>query len=105
VLRSALAPLAQEGLRAAWMLTDLTFETFRHFELQAAITRTQRSFCEPQRVDHPAQRIGHVGAAAMPLHLAPAAEAFLHEFAPHPHAVSIAGSDGGERAAVLIAAP
>jgi 3-oxoacyl-[acyl-carrier-protein] synthase-1 len=101
-IRSATAPLAQEGLRAGWLLTDLTFETFRHFELQAASTRTQRHFCEPQQVDSPAQRMGHLGAAAAPLHLAIAAEAFRRGFAPHPYALSIAGSDGGERAAVLL---
>ncbi|AUX42162.1 hypothetical protein SOCE26_035890 [Sorangium cellulosum] len=104
-LRTALAPLADRGLRAGWVLTDLTFETFRHFELQAAAARTQRFFCEPQQVESPAQRMGHLGAAAMPLHLAIASEAFLRGFAPHPVAVSLAGSDGGERAAVAVMAP
>ena len=104
-LRSAMAPLAGERLRAGWLLTDLTFETFRHFELQAATVRTQRHFCEPQQVDSPAQRMGHLGAAAMPLHLTLAVEAFRRGYAPHPHCVSIAGSDGGERAAMLVSAP
>ncbi|WP_437640115.1 beta-ketoacyl synthase N-terminal-like domain-containing protein [Sorangium sp. So ce854] len=104
-LRSALAPLSERGLRAGWMLTDLTFETFRHFELQAASMRTQHLFCEPQQVESPAQRIGHLGAAAMPLHLSIASEAFARGFAPHPCAVSLAGSDGGERAAVVVVAP
>ena len=87
------------------VLTDLTFETFRHFELQAAVTRTQRFFCAPQQVESPAQRLGYLGAAALPLHFALAAEAFAHGFAPHPLAVALAGSDGGERAAVLLSAP
>lgn len=104
-LRAALAPLAQDGLRAGWMLTDLTFEMFRHLELQAASVRTQRHFCEPQAVESPAQRLGHLGAAVMPLHLVLAAEAYRRGYAPHPFAVSIAGSDGGERGAVLVSAP
>ncbi|APR79234.1 3-oxoacyl-(acyl-carrier-protein) synthase [Minicystis rosea] len=104
-LRTVMAPLAQVGLRAGWMLTDLTFEVFRHFELQAASVRTQRWFCEPQQVDSPAQRLGHLGAAAMPLHLVFAAEGFRRGYAPHPYAISIAGSDSGERGAVLISAP
>ncbi|WP_437615244.1 beta-ketoacyl synthase N-terminal-like domain-containing protein [Sorangium sp. So ce834] len=104
-LRSALAPLSERGLRAGWMLTDLTFETFRHFELQAASVRTQHLFCDPQQVESPAQRIGYLGAAAIPLHLAIASEAFARGFAPHPCAVSLAGSDGGERAVVVVAAP
>ena len=86
------------------MLTDLSFETFRHLELQAAFTRTQRHFCEPQQVDSPAQRMGNLGAAAMPLHVALAVEAFRRGYAPHPFAVSLAGSDGGERAALLMSA-
>ena len=104
-LRTVLSPLAQGGLRAGWVLTDLTFEVFRHFELQAASVRTQRWFCEPQQVDSPAQRLGHLGAAAMPPHLVLAAEGFRRGYAPHPFAVSIAGSDTGERGAVLISAP
>jgi len=104
-LVTALAPLADEGAQAGWVLTDLTFETFRHFELQAAMTRTARRFCDPQQVESPAQRMGHLGAAAVPLHLTIAAEAYARGFAPHRHLVSIAGSDAGERAAVLLAAP
>jgi 3-oxoacyl-[acyl-carrier-protein] synthase-1 len=104
-LRSVLRPLADEGLRAGWILTDLTFEVFRHFELQAATLRTQRMLCEPQQVESPAQRMGHLGAAAMPLHVILAAEAFRRGFAPHPYAVSIAGSDGGDRAALLLSTP
>ncbi len=104
-LSTALAPLAAEGAQAGWVLTDLTFETFRHFELQAAMTRNARHFCEPQQVESPAQRMGHLGAAVAPLHLAIAAEAHTRSFAPHRHAVSIAGSDTGERAVILLAAP
>lgn len=104
-LRAALGPLAEAGMSVGWVLTDLTFETFRHFELQAAMTRMQRHFCEPQQVEAPAQRLGHLGAAAMPLHIALAAEAYPRGFAPHALAVSIAGSDGGERAALVIGAP
>ncbi|MGK4005434.1 beta-ketoacyl synthase N-terminal-like domain-containing protein [Sorangium sp. So ce1036] len=104
-LRAALGPLSERGLRAGWVLTDLTFESFRHFELQAASARTQRFFCEPQQVESPAQRMGHLGAAAMPLHLAIASEAFTRGFAPHSIAVSVAGSDGGERAALVVTAP
>jgi 3-oxoacyl-[acyl-carrier-protein] synthase I len=104
-LHALLGPLEGEGILAGWVLTDLTFETFRHFELQAAMTRAQRHFCEPQRVECPAQRLGFMGAAAIPLALALAAEAFPRGFAPHPIAVALAGSDGGERAALLLSAP
>jgi 3-oxoacyl-[acyl-carrier-protein] synthase-1 len=104
-LRALLGPLIQEGLRTGWMITDLTFEVFRHFELQAASVRTQRCYCGPQAVESPAQRLGYLGAAAMPLHLVLMAEGFRRGFAPHPIAVSIAGSDAGERGALLVTAP
>jgi 3-oxoacyl-[acyl-carrier-protein] synthase-1 len=93
------------GTRAGWVLTDVTFETFRHFELQAALTRTQRSLCEPHHVESPAQRLGYLGAAAVPLHLVLASEAFHRGFAPHRLCVSIAGSDNGERSVVLLSEP
>lgn len=105
VLRTLLGPLGAEGLRAGWILTDLTFEVFRHFEMQAASVRTQRFYCEPQAVESPAQRLGHLGAAAIPLHLVLAAEGFRRGYAPHSIAVSLAGSDAGERGAVLVSAP
>jgi 3-oxoacyl-[acyl-carrier-protein] synthase-1 len=104
-VRTALAPLAEAKLRAGWVLTDLTFETFRHLELSAMMTRSQRFFCEPQQVDSPAQRMGHLGSAIMPLHMVLACEGFRRGFAPHPYAVSLAGSDAGERAALLLSAP
>jgi 3-oxoacyl-[acyl-carrier-protein] synthase I len=104
-LAAVLAPLAAEGEQVGWVLTDLTFETFRHFELQAAMTRTAPHFCDPQQVESPAQRMGHLGAAVAPLHLAIAAEAHMRGFAPHRHAISIAGSDTGERAVILLSAP
>ena len=102
-MRSVLAPLEEQRQRVGWMLTDLGFETFRHFESQAAITRTQRYFGDPQQLDNPAQRIGYLGAAAMPLHMVLASKAFEHGYAPHHLMLSIAGSDGGERAAAVVA--
>lgn len=92
------------GGPVGWVLTDLTFETFRHLELSAVTTRTQKGFCEPQRFDHPAQRVGHLGAAAMPFGLLLAAEGFRRGYAPHPRAMILAGSDGGERGVIVVAA-
>lgn len=103
--RKAGEPLTELGLRAGWMLTDLSFETMRLFEFQAMTTRTQKMWCEPQYCDAPAQRLGYLGAAAMPLHLVLAAEAWRGGWGAHSIAMSFAGSDAGERAAMLISAP
>jgi 3-oxoacyl-[acyl-carrier-protein] synthase I len=102
-LRQALRSLTEAGLRCGWLLTDLAFETFRHFELQAALTRLQSSLCEPQHLDCPGQRMGYLGAAAIPLEIMLAAEAHTRGYAPHRYAVCVAGSDTGERGVVLVA--
>lgn len=104
IVRQAAEPLVDDGLRVGWMLTDLTFESMRLFELQAMTTRTQACWCEPQQLDAPGQRLGYLGAAAMPLHLVLASEAWRCGWAPHGIAFSLAGSDGGERAALLVTA-
>lgn len=105
LLRSVLGPLEHRGDHVGWMLTDLGLETFKHFEHQAAITRNQRSLSQLQYLDSPSQRMGDLGAAVMPLHLVLAGEAFTRGYAPHRRMLSLAGSDGGERGAVLVAAP
>jgi 3-oxoacyl-[acyl-carrier-protein] synthase I len=104
-VRRAGAPLTDGRRRAGWMLTDLGHETQRLFEIQAMSVRTRHFWCEPQLCDAPAQRLGYLGAATMPLHLALAAEGFRRGIAPHPWAMSMAGSDAGERAAMLLSAP
>jgi 3-oxoacyl-[acyl-carrier-protein] synthase-1 len=104
-VRTAAAPIAGNGRRIGWILTDLSFESQRLFELTSVMTRLQPLFCEPQYCDSPAHRLGHMGAAAMPLHLVLAAEAWRRGWAPHTTALSIAGTDTGERAAMLLAAP
>lgn len=104
-VRKAGAPLADAKLRAGWLLTDLTFETHRLFEHQSMLVRTQPLWTEPQQWDPPALRMGALGAAAMPFHVVLATEAWRRGWAPHSVAFSCAGSDGGERAALLMSKP
>ena len=74
-------------------------------ELFTAITRVHRRFCEPMSVDSPSQRIGRTGAASLPLFLALATEAYRRGYAPTPFGLLFAGSDGGERAALVVSSP
>lgn len=104
-LRGALDPLLAKGLAAGWVMTDLSFESYRLYEFQAATTRLSKALVEPYLVDSPAQRIGALGAAAAPLHLTLAAEAYRRAFAPHAHGISITGSEGGDRSVILFGAP
>jgi 3-oxoacyl-[acyl-carrier-protein] synthase-1 len=104
-VRKAGAPLAELKLRAGWLLTDLSFETYRLFEHQSMIVRTQSLWVEPQQWDPPALRMGALGAAAIPLEVTLAVEGWRRGWAPHSIAIACAGSDGGERAALLLMRP
>jgi 3-oxoacyl-[acyl-carrier-protein] synthase I len=101
----AAAGLEAEKLRAGWMLTDLTAEMHRQMEWQSAFVRAQRFLGPPQWVDSHAHKLGRMGAASLPLHIAIASTAWRHGFAPHPLALSMVGSDSGERVATLWSDP
>ena len=73
-------------------------------EWQSVLVRCADHLGPPYRIDFPAHRIGSLGAAALPLFLALAAEAFHRGYAPAPVALLSVGSDSGERGALLVAA-
>jgi len=103
-IRKVAEPLP-EGMTAGWAVTDLTFEMRRVHEWQAMLTRTREVWSDPYAVDSPAQRIGQLGAAAMPLGITLVAQGWRCRSAPAPIAVVYAGSEGGARGAVLLVAP
>jgi 3-oxoacyl-[acyl-carrier-protein] synthase-1 len=101
-VKKAGAPLVDEKLQAGWLLSDMSFEMRRLYEWQAMTIRTQKLWGPPHYFDAPAQRMGYLGAAAVPMHLALATVAWRHGYAPSPIAMSLTGSDPGERAAILL---
>jgi 3-oxoacyl-[acyl-carrier-protein] synthase-1 len=92
-----------EADTVGWALSDHTFEMYRLYEWQAMMTRTRKRWGEPCTMDSPAQRMGHLGAAALPLQMVLAAEGWKRGYAPAPLAIIFAGSDAGERGAILLA--
>ncbi len=100
-IRQATEDLDDEQ-KVGWALCDHTFELRRIHEWQAMQTRTRTRWGEPFVIDSPAQRIGHLGAAALPLAIVLAAEAWRRGYAPAPMAMAFAGSDAGERGALLL---
>jgi 3-oxoacyl-[acyl-carrier-protein] synthase-1 len=100
-VRTATGAMESEKLRAGWILTDMTAEVHRVFEWQTAFVRAQRFLCHPQWIDAPAQKLGRLGAAALPVQIAIAATAWRYGFGPHSRALSMVGSDSGERVATL----
>jgi 3-oxoacyl-[acyl-carrier-protein] synthase-1 len=101
-VRAAAAELAAEQLRAGWMITDHTFESSRILEWQTMAIRAHTLFGSPYYLESPAQRLGHLGAASLPLAIALAAEGWKRAYAPSAIAMALAGSDAGERGAVLL---
>lgn len=101
-IRAAAEDLVEPGLRAGWAICDHTFEARRVLEWQAAVIRTHARWGEPHQVDAPAQRIGNLGAAALPFAMVLAAQGWRHGYAPSGIALALAGSDAGERGAVLL---
>jgi len=99
------AMLEGDARRVGWQLNDLSFETYRLHEWQAVSVRAEHLFSRELRVDSPAQRMGHLGAATLPALMVLAVEGFARGWAPDPLAMVLAGSDGGERAAVLLGDP
>jgi 3-oxoacyl-[acyl-carrier-protein] synthase-1 len=100
-VRAAAKSVEAEKVAIGWMLTDMTAEVHRVNEWQAVYARSQRFMCEPQCIDSHAHKLGRMGAAALPLHVAIAAVAWRHGFAPHAVALSMVGSDSGERVATI----
>lgn len=101
-VKEATAPLRAEGSAAGWLWTDMTTEMARVLEWGASFVRAHEVFTMPYYVDAPAQRIGYLGAAALPLFAATAAIAWRHGYAPAGTALGLAGADSGERAALLL---
>lgn len=104
-VQQATASLREEGAAAGWMWTDLGHEARRLREWQSVFIRSQKVLARPYYLDSPAQRLGSLGAAALPLFVATAGVSWSHGYAPSPIALGTAGTDGGERAALLLRRP
>lgn len=103
--KPCLAALEAAGAKAGWLLSDVTFERWRLREWQTAYVRAQRGLGAPHHVDNPAQRLGDLGAAAVPFFVALAAEAHRAGWPPSTHALALTASDGGERGALALELP
>jgi hypothetical protein len=103
-LDNAVAPLRQTHLRCnAWWL-DHTHETYATQALQNVITRFGDVLGLATELAMPLKDLGDAGAAAMPLLVALAAEAFRTGHAVDTCAIVTGSSDGGARGALLLAA-
>jgi 3-oxoacyl-[acyl-carrier-protein] synthase I len=101
-VRRATEELRAQKLRIGWQFNDLGCENYRLSEWISVMTRTQTIWEEPQVSEAPAQRLGNLGAATVPVQLALAMEAWRRGYAPHPRVLCLAGSDDGSRVALRV---
>lgn len=101
-VRRATEVLSRAGETTGWMITDLTQEIRRMREWEAVFIRMSHVLDQPYAVDSPAQRIGYLGAAALPLFVALTATSWAHGYAPADTALAMAGNDDGDRAALVL---
>jgi 3-oxoacyl-[acyl-carrier-protein] synthase I len=104
-VHQASVPVREGKLKIGWQINDLQVETFRFFEWQSVSIRSEDVWREAMQLDSPCQRLGYQGGATLPLFWVLAAEGFRRDWAPDSLVMTLAGSDAGERAAVVLSAP
>jgi 3-oxoacyl-[acyl-carrier-protein] synthase-1 len=98
-LRAVVAPAG-----APWVLCDLNGESYRAFEWGVAAARLGEQLGPARRLVHPASSLGDLGAATGGVLVALALAAFRRGYAPSPHAILWASSEGALRGAARIEA-
>ncbi len=104
-LCAALRPLLSEDSLpevGSWVLCDLNGEGYRAHEWGLVRTRLAGALPEPRKLLHPADRMGDAGTALAGVLIACATQAFARHYAPAQSALLWAGSDDGERAALVL---
>ena len=103
ILRSILP----EGLavRAGWVFGDLAFDPTSIREHGALLVRAGDYLTAPHHLDYPAQLIGALGAAALPLGLAMVATSWQLGRVPSPAAIVLSQNDAGRRGVVVLRQP
>lgn len=100
-LSDSIAPTGLER-RVAWVLSDAAFDPRALREHAAWLTRRASLFGGAYLLDYPAQRIGALGASALPFGLAVIATTWSRGAGPEGAAAVIAESAAGRRSLVLL---
>ena len=103
-IRQAAAGLPA-GQRVDQGYGDINGEPYRGDELGYAIVRTSEHFVAPGDFITPADCWGDIGAASGPAYVALASIAATRGYAKGPRAMTLASSEGGARAALLLHTP
>jgi len=101
------ATLSEAGLdlgEVDYRIADVSGEQYGFKEAALALTRVLRQRKEEFDIWHPADCVGEVGAAAVPVMLGVVRAAQEKGYAPGPYAIGHASMDGQERAAFILKA-
>lgn len=101
-VRAALADAAMDLGQLDYRITDLSGEQFGFKEAALALLRVLRERKEEYDLQHPADCVGQIGAAAVPLIVGVARDMGEAGLAPGPGALVHAAGDGAERAALVM---
>lgn len=101
-IRAALDDAGLELGQLDYRMTDLSGEQFGFKEAALALLRLLRERKEEYDLQHPADCVGEIGAAALPLIVAMAKDLGEAGLAPGPGALVHVSGDVAERAAVVV---
>jgi 3-oxoacyl-[acyl-carrier-protein] synthase I len=105
-LRAVLDPLAAEGRRVDYWLSDLTHERWRVAEWQLALPRATVGVCEGEpTLEFLPAFLGDLGAATLPTAAVLATESFLRGDPRADTCLACASSSAGHRGVLLLSRP
>jgi 3-oxoacyl-[acyl-carrier-protein] synthase-1 len=99
--RAMVAGVTPTG-KIGWLFSDINFERYRINEYQSILARCQDLMELPQAHEFPAQRMGFLGCATIPLNVALAATAWSYGYAPASYCASLSGHDDGTRCCIVM---
>ena len=107
VASELLHALLPNGLdvRAGWLFGDMAFDPATLREHGALLTRATEYLAAPHLLDYPAQRIGALGAAAVPFGAALIGTSWRMGRVPSPSALVVARNEAGRRSIVVLRQP
>jgi 3-oxoacyl-[acyl-carrier-protein] synthase-1 len=100
-IRSALADAGRQLHEIDFRVTDLSGEQYYFKEAALALSRTLKQPKEHFDLWHPAECVGELGSAILPIQIAVADAACRKQYAPGGSILIHAGTDEGHRAALV----
>ena len=101
-ISSAFREAGRDPHEVDFRITDNSGEHYYFKETALAMSRALKVSKEQFELWHPAECVGEVGSAALPIQVVVAEEAFRKRYAPGPGVLIHAGTDSGQRTAMVV---